>query len=79
MPEAFESPLNGRGWASVLKSAFMKADDNRTTMYCFCTKIQCFRSIHSATDGLRTCLGSCILAKAYLLLMGFYGGPWVFM
>lgn len=35
-------------------------------------------SIQSAIDGLRIWFCICMLAKAYLLLMGFYGGPWVF-
>lgn len=56
----------------------LQADDNRTAIYCFCAKIHHLHSIQNATDGLRPCLCSCILAKTYLL-MGFYGGPWVFM
>lgn len=35
-------------------------------------------SIQSAIEGLRIWFCICMLAKAYLLLMGFYGGPWVF-
>ena len=57
----------------------LQADDNRTSICCFGAKIHRLRSIASAADGLRTSLCGCILAKAYLLLMGFYGGPWVFM
>lgn len=57
----------------------LQADGNRTTISWFYAKIHCLHSIQSAIDGLRTCLCSCILAKTYLFLMGFYGGPWVFM
>lgn len=56
-----------------------QAADNRTTIYCFRAKVRHLCSFQSAIDGLRTCLCSCILAKTYVLLMGFYGGPWVFM
>lgn len=54
----------------------LQADDNWTAIYCFYAQIHHLRSIQSATDDLGY---SCILAKTYLLLMGFYGGPWVFM